>query len=138
MRLQEKQSSCTFKISFPDKIVKIYRVFFSGTLKQSIKHVGLNKSIVDDLMIAERISTAETKIKEKQEELELFQSRLGCSRSSTPSTHRHFANGESPESTENFHATENVSPAQVGALKTEIFELEGDLKFSPPERVRHI
>ena len=77
-------------------------------------------------MIAERISTAETKIKEKQEELELLQSRLGRSRSSTPSNHRRFATGESP-ATENFHVIQNVSPAQVDTLKTEILELEGNL-----------
>ena len=69
----------------------------------------LNMSIAADLKIAERISTAETVIKEKQEELDLLQARLTCSRSSTPAVHRRFATGESPESTENSRATENVS-----------------------------
>ena len=87
----------------------------------------LNKSIAADLKIAERISTAEAVIKEKQEELNLLQARLTGSRSSTPAVHHRFATWESPESTENSRAMENVSPAQVDALKTEILELKGNL-----------
>ena len=124
-KARSQEDTATVKITFPIKVVKTYRVFFSGTLKQAIKHVSLNESIVDDLKIAKRISTTEAKIKEKQEELELLQSRLGCSRSSTPSTHRRFAAEESPESTENSRATENVSPSQVDTIKTALLELEG-------------
>ena len=62
-RSQEDRTTVT--IFFPNKIVKTYRVFFSGTLEQAIKHVNLNKSIIDDLKIAERISTAKVVIKEK-------------------------------------------------------------------------
>ena len=82
---------------------------------------------MDDLKIAELLSTAEAEIKEEQEELELLQSRLGRSQSSTPSTHRCFATEESPESTKNFRATENVSPSQVDTIKTAILELKGNL-----------
>ena len=115
------------EISFPKKVIKTYRVFYSRNLEQTIKHVTLNKSIADDLKIAKRISTAEAEIKEKQEELDLLQSRLNRSRSSTLSVHPRFATGESPESTENSRATDNVSPAQVDALNTEILELKGNL-----------
>ena len=66
-------------------------------------------------------------IKEKQEELDLLQARLTRSHSSTPAVHCRFASGESPESTENYRATENVSPAEVDALKAEILELKGNL-----------
>ena len=77
-KTRSQEDRATVKISFPNKVVKTYRVFFSDTLEQAIKHVYLNKSIVDDLKIAERISTAEAEIKEKQEQLNLLQSRLGC------------------------------------------------------------
>ena len=77
-KTRSQEDRATFKISFPNKIVKTYRVFFSGTLEQAIKHVGLNESIVDDLNIFERISAAKVEIKGKQEELALLQSRLGC------------------------------------------------------------
>ena len=61
--------------------------------------------------------------------MDLLQSRLGRSRSSTPFTHRRSATatGESPDSTENSRTTENVSPTQMDALKTEILDLEGNL-----------
>ena len=126
-KARSQEDGATVTISFPNKIVKTYRVFFSGTLEQAIKHVGLNESIADDLKISERFSAAKAEIKEKQEELALIQSRLGCSRSSMPSSHRRFATGESPESTKNSCATKNVSLAQVDALKTEILELGGNL-----------
>ena len=114
-------------LSFPNKVLKTYRVSFSGNLEQAIKHATLNKSITAYLNISQRISTAEAEIKEEQEELDLLQARLGRSRSSTLSVHRRFASKESPESTENSRATENVSPAQVNAPKTEIFKLKGNL-----------
>ena len=102
-RTQEDKASV--KLSFSNKVIKTYRVFFSGNLEQAIKHVCLNKSIAADLKIAKRISTAKPEIKEKQEELDLLQARLARSRSSTPAVHRRFASGESLESTENFRAT---------------------------------
>ena len=126
-KARSQESCATVNISFPNKVVKTYRVFFSGTLEQAIKHVYLNKSIVDDLRIAKRISTTKAEIKEKQEQPNLLQSRLGRSRSSMSSAHHRFATGESPESTENFRATKNVSPAQLDELKTEILEFEGNL-----------
>ena len=46
------EDRATVKIFFPNKVVKTYLVFFSGTLEQAIKHVYLNKSIIDDLKIA--------------------------------------------------------------------------------------
>ena len=88
-RTQEEQASV--KISFPNKVIKTYRIFYSGNLEQAIKHVSLNKSIAADLKIAERISTAQAEIKEKEQELELLQFRLGRSRSSTPSIHCRLA-----------------------------------------------
>ena len=96
-------------------------------MEQAIKHATLNKSITADLKVAERISTAKAEIKERQEELDLLQARLGRSRSSTPSVYRRFASGESRESTENSRATKNVSPAKVDAVKTEVLELRGNL-----------
>ena len=96
-------------------------------MEQAVKHVCLNMSIAADLKIADRISTAEAVIKEKQEELDLLQARLTRSRSSTPAVHCRFASGESPESTENSRATENVSPVQMDVLKIDILELKGNL-----------
>ena len=124
-RSQEDRTTVT--IFFPNKIVKTYRVFFSGTLEQAIKCVGLNESIADDLKVSERFPAAKAEIKEKQEELALIQSRLGRSRTSMPSNNRPFDTGESPESTKISRATKNVSLAQVGTLKTEILELEGNV-----------
>ena len=63
-RTQEDKASV--KLSFPNKIIKTYRVFFSGNLEQAIKHVCLNMSIAADLKISECISTAQAVIKEKQ------------------------------------------------------------------------
>ena len=40
-KARSQEYRATVKISFPN-----YRVFFSGTLEQTIKHVCLNKSIV--------------------------------------------------------------------------------------------
>ena len=86
-----------------------------------------NKVNTGELKISEHISTAEAEIKKKRGQLSLLRSRLGRSCCPTPSTHRRFTTGESPESTENSRATDNVSPAQVDALKAEIMELEGNL-----------
>ena len=86
-----QDDKASVKISFPNKVTKTYRVFYSGNLEQAIKHVTLNKSIAADLKIAERISTAQAEIKEKEQELELLQFRLGRSRSSTPSIHCRLA-----------------------------------------------
>ena len=124
-KARSQEYRATVKISFLNNVAKTYRVFFSGTLEQAIKHVSLNESIVDDLKIVELISTAKVEMKGKQEKFELLQSRLGRSRSSTPSTHRRFATEESPELTENSHATKNVSPSQVDTIKTALLELEG-------------
>ena len=54
-RAQEDKASV--KLSFPNKVIKTYRIFFSGNLEQAIKHVTLNKSTSADFKIAERIST---------------------------------------------------------------------------------
>ena len=83
---------------------------------------------MDVLKINKLISTVEAEIKERQEELNLLQSRLGRSQSSTPyTTHCCFATEESPESTKNSRATKNVSPSQVDTIKTTILELGGNL-----------
>ena len=104
-QLPRKLSCCvTIKISFPSKVVKTYQVFFGGNLEQAIKDVCLNESIVDDLKTVELIAAAEAEMKEKQEELDLLQSRLNRSRSSTPPTHHRFATEESPEFSENSRA----------------------------------
>ena len=60
--------------------------------------------------------------------MDLLQSRLNRSRSSTPSTHCRFATEESSESTKNSRASKNVSPSQVETLKTASIELRRNLK----------
>lgn len=90
----------TIKIAFPSKVVKAYRVFTSCNLEHAINHAHLLESIVKDMRIKEMILATEAEVKEKQEELGLLKPILERARSTTPSSHRWFASGDSPESTE--------------------------------------
>ena len=107
-KARSQEDRATAEITFPSKVSKTYRVFSNGNLEQFICHVRLMESILKDLKILELITVAKAEMKEKQDELDLLLSRLARARSTTPSSHRRFATEDSPDSTENSRANENV------------------------------
>ena len=115
------------KIAFPSGITKSYRVFSAGNLEHAISHVRLVQTIIKDTRLPEDILAAEAELKEKVAALDLLVPRGERPQSNTPSSHLRFPE-ESPESTADSPVTETVSPSNIETLKSEILELEGNLK----------
>ena len=121
---EEKAST---KLIFPSGVIKTFRVFDVGRLEHVINHVRLVEVIIKDMQIKEQILAAEAELKEKDQELALLVPRCERPRSHIPASHRRYTE-ESPKSTKNSRASNNVSSSGIQTLKSGMMELKGKIK----------